>query len=166
MPRSSPAEYTPASRTPTSPYRRPHRGRTDASYPGAKRIAFGWQPGGEQLPVTLSGAKSICKPTVPACLVSRRNRTPANGARPRQDPETGMNTLAAGPSVPSRNSPLCRLPSVERLLYRDTVKPVSPSSPVISAAEPPNDEKLWALPERSSSVMDEYVGPTRNRRWP
>src|SRR2546427_5524803 len=114
MPRSSPAEYTPASRTPTSPYRRPHRGRTDASYPGAKRIAFGWQPGGEQLPVTLSGAKSICKPTVPACLVSRRNRTPANGARPRQDPETGMNTLAAGPSVPSRNSPLCRLPSATR----------------------------------------------------
>src|SRR5437879_12112865 len=75
-------------------------------------------PAGEHPAVSLRGAKSIWRPTVPAFLVSRRNRTPTDGARARSDPDSGMKKLAVGPTVPSKNSPLWRLPNATDALSR------------------------------------------------
>src|SRR5256885_16733126 len=76
-------------------------------------MALGRQPGAQLPAVTSRDAKSICRPTVPAFLVSRRNLTPANGARPRSDPDAGMNTLTAQSTGPSGGPPRWREPPAQ-----------------------------------------------------
>src|SRR5881392_2471001 len=73
------------------------RGEEDGALVAARRGTGTGDPQGGQVDLDGDGAPF---------LVSRRNRAPTNGARPCSEPEIGIRKLAAGPTVPSRNSPL------------------------------------------------------------
>src|SRR6266446_4798251 len=135
-------------------------------------MAFGRHPGAQLPMVTWRGAKSISRPRVPVFLVSRRNRTPANGLRPRSGPEMGMNALTVGPSVPASNSPWWSVPKAMDALatassawmslpgtWRNRPSRVATAAlPTFTRTPSPNASASWLLVETVSPHNSKHPG--------